>query len=88
MSEQHLVIEKADGGQGASVGVGGEVSEARESFEDWNDYCHYVAGLVGIGLSELFLASNLENSEKLRHFIRTHTRKKGDKGTNKGIGKG
>jgi phytoene/squalene synthetase len=22
--------------------------------EDYNDYCHYVAGLVGIGLSQLF----------------------------------
>lgn len=36
------------------------------SYEDWDDYCHYVAGLVGIGLSKLFLASNLEHSEKLK----------------------
>ena len=28
---------------------------------DYNLYCHYVAGLVGIGLSELFAASGLEN---------------------------
>ncbi|KAF6023690.1 hypothetical protein EB796_018006 [Bugula neritina] len=28
--------------------------------EDWNEYCHYVAGLVGIGLSKLFSASGLE----------------------------
>ena len=26
-------------------------------------YCHYVAGLVGIGLSRLFAASGLESSE-------------------------
>jgi farnesyl-diphosphate farnesyltransferase len=32
------------------------------SFEDWDDYCHYVAGLVGIGLSKLFLASGLEKA--------------------------
>ncbi|KAK2161397.1 hypothetical protein LSH36_117g03081 [Paralvinella palmiformis] len=28
---------------------------------DWDEYCHYVAGLVGIGLSRLFSASNLED---------------------------
>ncbi len=26
-------------------------------------YCHYVAGLVGIGLSQLFSASGLEREE-------------------------
>lgn len=30
--------------------------------EDYNLYCHYVAGLVGIGLSNLFAASGLEDS--------------------------
>jgi farnesyl-diphosphate farnesyltransferase len=30
------------------------------TLEDWNLYCHYVAGLVGIGLSNLFAASELE----------------------------
>ena len=32
-----------------------------DSIEDWNKYCHYVAGLVGIGLSQLFYASGLES---------------------------
>jgi len=36
------------------------------SYADWDDYCYYVAGLVGIGLSKLFVASNLETSEKLK----------------------
>jgi farnesyl-diphosphate farnesyltransferase len=27
---------------------------------DYNEYCHYVAGLVGIGLSQMFAASGLE----------------------------
>jgi len=31
--------------------------------KDWNLYCHYVAGLVGIGLSRLFASSKLENPE-------------------------
>jgi farnesyl-diphosphate farnesyltransferase len=34
-----------------------------ESVDDYNLYCHYVAGLVGIGLSDLFSASGLENPE-------------------------
>nr|AEX58673.1 squalene synthase [Huperzia serrata] len=32
-----------------------------ETIEDYNEYCHYVAGLVGIGLSRLFHASGLED---------------------------
>lgn len=35
------------------------------SYSDWDDYCYYVAGLVGIGLSELFLASELESNPLL-----------------------
>ena len=31
------------------------------SLDDYNLYCHYVAGLVGIGLSGLFSASSLES---------------------------
>jgi farnesyl-diphosphate farnesyltransferase len=32
-----------------------------DSLKDWDQYCHYVAGLVGIGLSRLFAASKLED---------------------------
>ncbi|PVD32387.1 hypothetical protein C0Q70_07821 [Pomacea canaliculata] len=32
-----------------------------DTIEEWNEYCHYVAGLVGIGLSRLFSASGLED---------------------------
>ncbi|VVB10346.1 unnamed protein product [Arabis nemorensis] len=31
-----------------------------ETIDDYDEYCHYVAGLVGLGLSNLFLASKLE----------------------------
>jgi len=41
-----------------------------ESVDDYNLYCHYVAGLVGIGLSDLFSASGLEGPElKNRHEL-------------------
>ncbi|GBG77925.1 hypothetical protein CBR_g25856 [Chara braunii] len=33
-----------------------------DSVQRWDEYCHYVAGLVGIGLSELFVAAGLESS--------------------------
>ncbi|CAA22809.1 Squalene synthase [Schizosaccharomyces pombe] len=34
-----------------------------ETIEDFNKYCHYVAGLVGIGLSRLFAQSKLEDPD-------------------------
>lgn len=43
---------------GAKLGKGSVVS-----VEKYNLYCHYVAGLVGIGLSQLFSASGLEAPE-------------------------
>lgn len=33
------------------------------TLHDYNDYCYYVAGLVGIGLSSLFSASGLESPQ-------------------------
>ncbi|GLU02840.1 hypothetical protein SLE2022_200750 [Rubroshorea leprosula] len=32
-----------------------------ETIDDYDEYCHYVAGLVGLGLSKLFRASGLED---------------------------
>lgn len=32
-----------------------------ETVNDYDEYCHYVAGLVGIGLSKLFHASGKED---------------------------
>ena len=32
-----------------------------ESIDDYDEYCYYVAGLVGLGLSKLFHASGLED---------------------------
>ena len=31
-----------------------------ETVDDYDNYCHYVAGLVGLGLSKLFYASGSE----------------------------
>jgi farnesyl-diphosphate farnesyltransferase len=32
-----------------------------ETIEDYDEYCHYVAGLIGLGLSRLFHAAGLED---------------------------
>lgn len=32
-----------------------------QKLEEYDRYCHYVAGLVGIGLTQIFVASDLEN---------------------------
>lgn len=34
-----------------------------ETVADYDEYCHFVAGLVGIGLSQLFAASGLETAD-------------------------
>jgi farnesyl-diphosphate farnesyltransferase len=34
------------------------------SMKEWNLYCHYVAGLVGIGLCRMFSVSGLEGSPR------------------------
>ncbi|KAG7618428.1 Isoprenoid synthase domain superfamily [Arabidopsis thaliana x Arabidopsis arenosa] len=31
-----------------------------ETIDDYDEYCHYAAGLVGLGLSKIFIASELE----------------------------
>jgi farnesyl-diphosphate farnesyltransferase len=49
-----------------AVGMNKYATQEVNSYTDWDDYCHYVAGLVGIGLSDLFMASGLEDSEQLK----------------------
>lgn len=39
-----------------------------ESIEDYDNYCHYVAGLVGWGLSKLFAVSGYEEKELEKHL--------------------
>lgn len=50
-----------------AVGMNKYANKKVESYKDWDDYCYYVAGLVGIGLSKLFLTSKVESSEKLKN---------------------
>eukprot|EP00741_Cyanophora_paradoxa_P007336 tig00001107_g7096.t1 len=42
-------------------GMADFVEKTVDSLEDYNLYCHYVAGLVGIGLSKMFAASGIED---------------------------
>ncbi|XP_006642983.1 squalene synthase isoform X2 [Lepisosteus oculatus] len=45
------------------VGMAEFLEKKVGSMKEWDKYCHYVAGLVGIGLSRLFSASQLEDPE-------------------------
>jgi|EP00670_Eutreptiella_braarudii_P005514 farnesyl-diphosphate farnesyltransferase len=48
-------------GEGMAKSVQREASEVVQTIEEYEMYCHYVAGLVGHGLSRIFAASGLEN---------------------------
>ncbi|KAL8540169.1 hypothetical protein ACS0TY_001664 [Phlomoides rotata] len=43
------------------VGMAKFICKEVETVDDYNEYCHYVAGLVGLGLSKLFHASGKED---------------------------
>ncbi|KAM4712562.1 LOW QUALITY PROTEIN: squalene synthase [Anableps anableps] len=45
------------------VGMAEFLEKKVGTMKEWDQYCHYVAGLVGIGLSRLFSASQLEDPE-------------------------
>ncbi len=49
--------------QKMGAGMADFVEEEVTSIKDYNLYCHYVAGLVGIGLSDIFSASEIESRE-------------------------
>ena len=36
---------------------------------DYDEYCHYVAGLVGLGLSEMFSACGFECKDRQDYFV-------------------
>uniref|UniRef100_A0ACD6A6C5 Uncharacterized protein n=1 Tax=Avena sativa TaxID=4498 RepID=A0ACD6A6C5_AVESA len=43
------------------AGMAKFICQEVETIDDYNEYCHYVAGLVGYGLSRLFHAAGTEN---------------------------
>ncbi|TSL47600.1 Squalene synthase [Bagarius yarrelli] len=50
------------------VGMAEFLEKKVVSMQEWDKYCHYVAGLVGVGLSQLFSASQLEDPEAWSRF--------------------
>eukprot|EP00981_Chlorochromonas_danica_P006866 scaffold1498_cov180-Ochromonas_danica.AAC.17 len=57
-------------GAGMASFVNRDLGQGTVTIEDYNLYCHYVAGLVGEGLSELFYAGGYE-SAKVRDVSKT-----------------
>nr|GME19774.1 protein FAM91A1-like isoform X1 [Ipomoea batatas] len=41
--------------------IAGKAQDMVETVDDYDEYCHYVAGLVGLGLSKLFHASGTKD---------------------------
>jgi farnesyl-diphosphate farnesyltransferase len=50
-------------GEGTAIYAGRNLLEGTHDIKDYNMYCHYVAGLVGEGLSKLFTGSGYESSQ-------------------------
>jgi len=48
-------------GEGMAIYAGRNLLEGTHDIQDYNMYCHYVAGLVGEGLSKLFTRSGYES---------------------------
>lgn len=44
------------------LGMSNFIKREVVTLDDWDEYCHYVAGLVGIGLSNLWASSMLEDT--------------------------
>ncbi|MTI31607.1 squalene synthase [Xanthovirga aplysinae] len=49
--------------QEMGAGMASFIGKEIHSVEDYNHYCHFVAGKVGIGLSKIFSVSGLEHEE-------------------------
>lgn len=49
------------------------VEKPIKTMADYDKYCHYVAGLVGIGLSDLFAVSGLENESIAKQQDRSNS---------------
>ncbi|TNV79705.1 hypothetical protein FGO68_gene12357 [Halteria grandinella] len=50
-------------GEGMALFAGRNLTQGTHDIKDYNLYCHYVAGLVGEGLSRLFSSSSFESPE-------------------------
>jgi farnesyl-diphosphate farnesyltransferase len=59
-------------GQGMAEFAAMESVTGTKTKKEYNRYCHYVAGLVGIGLSKLFAASGLEAASVGRELDRAN----------------
>ena len=53
-------------GEGMALFAGRNLIQGTTDIKDYDLYCHYVAGLVGEGLSRLFTGTGYESSEVLK----------------------
>jgi farnesyl-diphosphate farnesyltransferase len=55
--------------EGMAEYVGKDLGQGTANIEEYNRYCHFVAGLVGEGLSRLFAASGLESASMSKELF-------------------
>ena len=60
-------------GAGMAEFVPRDMSTGTSTIEQYNRYCYFVAGLVGEGLSSLFVSSGLEQNSLSCDLQRSHT---------------
>lgn len=66
LSHQNIIIEiSRQMGYGMSKYIDGNLMNGTEKISDYNEYCYYVAGLVGTGLTQLFVVSGYEDNSIL-----------------------
>eukprot|EP00878_Enallax_costatus_P022101 GHUV01023436.1.p1 GENE.GHUV01023436.1~~GHUV01023436.1.p1 ORF type:complete len:325 (+),score=79.94 GHUV01023436.1:206-1180(+) len=61
--DKHFQEVIADITQKMGEGMAEFIQKEVETVADYDLYCHYVAGLVGVGLSQLFASSGLESAQ-------------------------
>jgi farnesyl-diphosphate farnesyltransferase len=53
-------------GEGMAFFAGRNLTQGTVDIKDYNLYCHFVAGLVGEGLSRLFTGTGFESDQILK----------------------
>jgi farnesyl-diphosphate farnesyltransferase len=58
-------------------GMSGFLDSPVKSIQDWDKYCYYAAGVVGIGLSKMWVASGLESNKFLSEDFKLKSKEMG-----------
>lgn len=57
-------------GDGMAEFVGKDLGQGTQTLKEYDRYCHFVAGLVGEGLSRMFAESGMEDASLAERMVR------------------